>query len=113
MPQARHGAMGVSALALLGSKLEGTGLENEQIGHTHVAGPRVGTGEGAFARADGEAVRLRAGESINVSGLEGLNVLRICKDACFVGFGYNVTFGEDLRKPACFRLAPTIHLETK
>lgn len=36
MPQARHGGMVVDA-ASAGSKLDGTGFANEQIGHTHVA----------------------------------------------------------------------------
>ena len=33
MPQARHGARGVLSFAVLGSKLDGTGFENEHIGH--------------------------------------------------------------------------------
>lgn len=37
IPQARHGGRGVEALALPGSKVGGTGLEKEQIGHIQVA----------------------------------------------------------------------------
>jgi hypothetical protein len=37
IPQARHGGNGVEGLAFPGSKFEGTGLENEQIGHIQVA----------------------------------------------------------------------------
>lgn len=37
IPQARHDGRGMEALALLGSKSEGTGLEKEQIGHIQVA----------------------------------------------------------------------------
>jgi hypothetical protein len=37
IPQARHGGGGVETLAILGSKLEGTGLEKEQIGQIQVA----------------------------------------------------------------------------
>jgi hypothetical protein len=37
MPQARQGGSGVEAVAVAGSKLEGTGFENEQMGQTHVA----------------------------------------------------------------------------
>jgi hypothetical protein len=37
MPHARHGGNGVRAFAVAGSKLDGTGLEKEQIGQTHVA----------------------------------------------------------------------------
>lgn len=44
MPQARHGGRGVCALAVVGSKLEGTGLEKVHIGQIHVA---VLTGAGS------------------------------------------------------------------
>lgn len=37
MPHARHGASGVCAFAVAGSKLEGTGFEKLQIVQTHVA----------------------------------------------------------------------------
>lgn len=37
IPQARHGGKGVRALASVGSKFEGTGLENVHIVQTHVA----------------------------------------------------------------------------
>jgi hypothetical protein len=37
MPHARQGGSGVEAVAVAGSKLEGTGFENEQMGQTHVA----------------------------------------------------------------------------
>ena len=37
IPQAKHGANGLWTLAVAGSKFEGTGLENEHIGHIHVA----------------------------------------------------------------------------
>lgn len=53
MPHARHGGSGVWAFAVAGSKFDGTGLENEQIGHTQVA--LVG-GAGA-----GEDARVRSG----------------------------------------------------
>jgi len=47
IPQARHGGRGVLAFAIDGSKFEGTGLENEQIGQIHVAlGSLDGTGDG-------------------------------------------------------------------
>lgn len=45
IPQARHGGSGAEELAVAGSKLEGTGFENEQIGHIHVAfDDRTGVG---------------------------------------------------------------------
>lgn len=37
IPQARHGGIGVALVAVEESKFEGTGLENEHIGHTQVA----------------------------------------------------------------------------
>ena len=37
IPHAKHGANGVCALAVVGSKFEGTGFEKEQIGHIQVA----------------------------------------------------------------------------
>lgn len=37
MPHARHGGRGVCTFAVVGSKLDGTGFENVQIGHTQVA----------------------------------------------------------------------------
>lgn len=37
IPHARHGGKCVAALAVAGSKLDGTGLENEQIGQIQVA----------------------------------------------------------------------------
>lgn len=42
IPHARHGGIGGDADA---SKLDGTGLEKEQMGHTHVAFIRFGFGE--------------------------------------------------------------------
>lgn len=43
MPQAKHGGTGVWALAAVGSKLEGSGFEYEQIGQIQVA--LLGLGE--------------------------------------------------------------------
>jgi hypothetical protein len=36
MPHARHGGSGNASVAIVGSKFDGTGFENEQIGHTQV-----------------------------------------------------------------------------
>jgi hypothetical protein len=44
MPHAKHGGKGVFVFAVAGSKFEGTGFENEQIGQIHVA---LLTGEGS------------------------------------------------------------------
>jgi hypothetical protein len=37
IPQLRHGGRGTEAFAVLGSNVEGTGLEKKQIGHIQVA----------------------------------------------------------------------------
>lgn len=49
IPQARHGGMGVRD-ASAGSKLDGTGFENEQMGHTQDA-VIEGAGAGLFRRS--------------------------------------------------------------
>lgn len=46
MPHDRQGGTGVAAVAVVGSKLEGRGLENEQIGQIQVA--LIGFGDGDF-----------------------------------------------------------------
>jgi hypothetical protein len=45
IPQAKHGGKGVEAVAVVGSKFEGTGLENEHIGHTQVTVTGVRDGD--------------------------------------------------------------------
>lgn len=37
IPHAKHGGSGTAAVAVAGSKFDGTGLEKEQIGQIHVA----------------------------------------------------------------------------
>jgi hypothetical protein len=44
MPHARQGGKFVAALAVAGSKLDGTGLENEHMGQIQVA--LIGFGDG-------------------------------------------------------------------
>jgi len=46
IPQARHGGRGVFALAVDGSKLDGTGLEKEHIGQIQVALVSLACGAG-------------------------------------------------------------------
>jgi hypothetical protein len=46
MPHARQGGKFVAALAVAGSKLDGTGLENEHMGHIQVA--LIGFGDSGF-----------------------------------------------------------------
>jgi hypothetical protein len=45
IPHARHGGSGVEAVAVAGSKLDGTGFEKEQIGHTQVTFTALGAGD--------------------------------------------------------------------
>jgi hypothetical protein len=92
MPHARHGGNGVRALAVEGSKLDGTGLENEHIGHTHVAlegGTEAGAGLPCLSGVVG-AVLASAG---------------VPRDNCFEGFGKRVILAEDLMNPAWIKLA--------
>lgn len=86
IPQARHGGRGVRAFAVDGSKLDGTGLEKEHMGHTQVA-----LSGGADA---GAGLPLPSG----VGG--ALLVLGGPCDSRFDGLGKSVTLPEDLRKPA-------------
>jgi len=99
IPHARHGGRGVRALAVAGSKLEGTGFEKLQMVHTHVAelagDGSAGAGlRGLSDRGTGEEL-LSLGEPVPVAG--DLD----CNEERFVGFGIKVTLAEDLRKPAC------------
>jgi hypothetical protein len=74
MPQARHGGMGVRD-ARAGSKLEGTGLEKEQMGHTQVA----------LAGGGGAGLLCRGGVEDDETDSEGAKGAR--RDSCFNGLG--------------------------
>ena len=67
MPHAKHGGSGVFAFAAEASKLLGSGLENEHIGHTQVVvfgRELLDTGfRGELVRGAGDEVPLREGES--------------------------------------------------
>lgn len=95
IPQARHGGRGVWALAEVGSKFDGTGLEKLQIVQTQVAEATFG-GSGAERdelSAAAEEVPLRW-------GMSALDVPRGRADGRRGGFGTSVTLGEDFKKPA-------------
>jgi hypothetical protein len=73
MPHARHGGKGVREFAATGSKLDGTGLENEQMGQIHV----TFDANDAAGRTDGEGLPWRAGDPLprleeKAGALEGL-----------------------------------------
>lgn len=93
MPQARQGPSGVESFASAGSKLEGTGLEKEQMGQIHVAEVCLGGG----------GSRGRLAELTLLDGVEepddGVSCLEPPRPN-LIAFEYNVTLGEDLRKPA-------------
>lgn len=102
MPQARHGDRCVLAVAVAGSKFDGTGLENEQIGHIHVA--LTGFGEGAWCVAAdwGRGESGFTGCRVDGCGTAGLAVaLRVLSLLFFCGLGYIVIFADDFKKPAC------------
>lgn len=57
IPHAKQGGSGVDAVAVAGSKLDGTGLENEHMGQTHVAFTLcAGVGELFVARVGANAL---------------------------------------------------------
>lgn len=99
IPHARHGGRGVRALAVAGSKLEGTGFEKLQMVQTHVAelagGGSAGAGlRGLSDRGTGELL-LSLGDPVPAAGDLDWSEERL------VGLGITVTLAEDLRKPAC------------
>lgn len=102
IPHARHGGRCVPAVAVAGSKFDGTGLENVQIGHIHVA--LTGLGEGAWCGAAdcGRGDCGFTGCRVDACGKAGLAVaLRALSGLPFCGLGYIVIFAEDFKKPAC------------
>lgn len=98
IPHARQGGRCVAAVAVAGSKLDGTGLEKEQIGQIQVA--LTGFGEGDLVdcdRVDNDFTECRwdggtAGLALALR--DPLALLFFC------GLGYMVTLGEDLKNPA-------------
>lgn len=99
MPHAKHGGRGVCALAVAGSKFDGTGFEKLHIVQTQVAevfgDGSTGAGrKGLSDRGTGDAV-LFLGEPEPTAGDLDWTEER------FEGLGISVTLGEDLRKPAC------------
>ncbi len=92
IPQARHGGNGVCAVAVVGSKLEGTGLGKLHIVQTHVA---VVAWEwlGGGDRSKGSDVGKGEEDAAAAMALD-------CNDARFAGLGISVTFADDFRNPA-------------
>ena len=74
MPQAKQGGSGVCALAVVGSKLEGTGFEKLQIVQTHVAVLAGGGSTGDARRGPsacwaGDEVPVREGTPVRAGDL--------------------------------------------
>lgn len=102
MPQARHEGRFVAAVAVAGSKFDGTGLEKEQIGHIHVAWTDFGEGARCGAANCGRGESGFTGCRVDGCGTAGLAVaLRVLPLLFFCGFGYIVIFADDFKKPAC------------
>jgi hypothetical protein len=95
MPQARHGGNGVCALAVEGSKLDGTGLEKLQMVQTHVAVLAWGGSTGGALI--GLSVRVTDEELPFPDASPGD---RGCREDRFVALGISVILADDLRKPA-------------
>ena len=96
IPQARQGGSGVYAVAVVGSKLDGTGFGKLHIEQIHVAvlgwgllgaGDRIK--ESAFWNEEEEEEDMAAA----ATALD-------CSDARFAGLGMSVTLADDFRKPA-------------
>ena len=70
-PHSKQGGMGREASAVSESKLDGTGLEKEQIGHIHV--PHVGCTDavrakdptGLLVRETGDDTKARTGDGLD------------------------------------------------
>ena len=94
----------VCSLAVRGSKFRGSSFDSEQIGHTQlIARDPGGFGErrglpSPWLLGNGEEELLRPGDC-SPSGV------RVRKALGRLSLGYSVTFGEDLRNPAWFKIS--------
>lgn len=93
MPQAKQGGSGVLLLATDGSKFDGTGFENEQIGHTQVASLKVGLAASCALFVPKAAIpgESPADEAAGVLSPAGAN---------FAALGMRATLGEDFKNLA-------------
>lgn len=101
IPQAKHGGILVDAVAVVASKFDGTGFENEQIEQIHVA--LTGWGDAGLVprscASDGCAL---AGCRFEACGIDGLvaSVLADLSSLFFAGLGCRIILGDDFKKPA-------------
>lgn len=97
IPHARQEGRLVAALAVAGSKLDGIGFENVQMGHIHVALARLEDVE-PWGRLVSDCVGWR----VDCWGAAGLDVVFLVESVFFFcGLGYIMSLGEDFKKPAC------------
>jgi len=82
IPQFKQGGMDMFEFAVPGSKLEGTGFENEQIVQTHVAllglgvlDPDPGIENGLAPWGIGDALKLRERDCTVICGLDRADCL--------------------------------------
>lgn len=88
-------------VAVVGSKLEGTGLENEHMGQIQVALTGFGDCDWCGAADGGRGESGLTGWRVDCWDTAGLAVaLRRLSVLFFCGLGYIVTLGDDFRKPA-------------
>lgn len=110
IPHARHGGKFVDAVAVEGSKFDGTGFEKEHIEQIHVALTGCGDGDfcGRSCASDGCSF---AGCKFEACGIEGLvvSVLVGRSSLFFAGLGCRMIFGDDFKKPTYDALAQTRH----
>lgn len=99
IPQARHGGRLAVAVAVAGSKFEGTGFEKEQIGQIQLAFIGLEGGGGCFVIVGGSGDNDLPGA--DVAATAGLAVaLRDLSALPFCGLGWIVIFGDDFKNPA-------------
>lgn len=95
IPHAKQGGSGVWALAVEGSKFDGTGLEKLQMVQTQVAVLAGGGSTGGILM--GLSVRV-AGEGVPLPGATPGD--RVCREERLVALGISVILADDLRNPA-------------
>jgi hypothetical protein len=102
MPQVRHGGSGKASVAIVASKFDGTGFENEHIAQTQL--PRSTCGVAIRVEASGNGLELRdPGEEEDATRCTAGEPATCCRRVPFPrfnGFGCKVTFADERRNPA-------------
>jgi hypothetical protein len=109
IPQAKQGGRLVDGVAVPGSKVGGTGFENEQMGQIQVAFTGFGFGDDLLGDAD-----CGSGEEDMAEGWETDALAASPFDLPappFAGLGHSVIFGEDFRNPAYADASKQLHLQ--